>query len=80
MKGWYWLAAFVAGYDAFAALTDRSTLSAEYGAAVRHHPVTVNLVTAYILLHLYGALPRHLDPLRSLGHTVQERRGARPNA
>jgi hypothetical protein len=63
MRGWLWLAAFVGAYDAWAGLTQHPTLSAEFRTATRDHPVPVCLATAYMLAHLFGAMPRHVDPL-----------------
>lgn len=77
MRGWSLVAAYVAAYDTYAFLTNHKTLSTEYREAAHRYPVTVSLVTAYLLFHLYGALPRTLDPLHALGCTAQERRSAR---
>lgn len=69
MRGWALLAIYIAGYDTFA----RITLSREYRETFANHPVTVSLVTAYILFHLTGALPEKLDLLRFLGRVPGQR-------
>ena len=63
MRGWLWLAAFVAVYDAWAGLTSHPTLSAEYRTVSREHPVPIVVGTAYLIAHLVGAVPQRIDPL-----------------
>lgn len=63
MKGWIGIAAFVAVYDGWVAISKKPTLSADFCRASRAHPVVVGLGTAYIVAHLYGYWPKKIDPL-----------------
>jgi hypothetical protein len=63
MKAWLWIAATVAAVDTHAALTGKQTLSFSYRSTARTHPVAVTAATVYLICHLYGLLPRRMDPL-----------------
>jgi hypothetical protein len=57
--------AVVAVVDAEALLRGKhKTLSCAYRDAAHAHPVVVTAATAYLVAHLYGALPLACDPLR----------------
>jgi hypothetical protein len=63
---WLALAATIVAIDVHACVTNRSTLSGAFRCGPRTHPVAVTVATAYMLAHLYGAIPADLDPLRRL--------------
>lgn len=65
MTGWVLLAAFVAGYDAHAAVTGRPSLSAAYTTALANAPAVTLGGTALVVAHLLGRLPPRCDPLHA---------------
>lgn len=67
MKSWIPLALAIAVYDTWLIRARGTSLSAEYAAAARTHPVAVTAATAYLMAHLYGVLPHKTDLLRGFG-------------
>lgn len=63
MKGWLGIALFVAVYDAWAGATGNPTLSREFRDNSRSRPAVVGACTAFMVAHLYGLVPRRVDPL-----------------
>lgn len=63
MRGWLGIAAFVAAYDAWAAVTERPTLSREFREASRLRPAIFIGGTGYMVAHLFGLVPQRIDPL-----------------
>ena len=63
MRGWLGIAAFVAAYDAWAAATNRPTLSREFREASRVRPAVFIGSTGYMVAHLFGLVPQRIDPL-----------------
>lgn len=63
MRGWLGIAAFVATYDAWAAATNRPTLSREFREASRIRPAVFIGGTGYMVAHLFGLVPQRIDPL-----------------
>ena len=65
-KAWVGLAVYVLAYDASTTKTGADTMSASFLRALddpkRKHLTT--LFWAYLVAHLFGFVPRHLDPLR----------------
>ena len=59
---WALVAAVVVGYDMWAAVTGAETLSAQFRTASVRHPALVGAATSYLVLHLWGAWPRPVDP------------------
>lgn len=67
MTGWLAVAAVVTAVDVHAGLTGRPTLSTTFRTAARRRPLPVTAATVYLLAHLFGAVPRTVDPLARLG-------------
>jgi hypothetical protein len=67
MRPWLVLAASIIALDAYLIQTGQRTLSQEYAAASREHPLLVTAGTAYLLAHLYAVLPVRLDALHRFG-------------
>lgn len=69
MKGWAAVFAAVAVVDLHAVATRQPTLSANFRDASRRHPYLLTAATAYLVAHLFGLVPRTVDPLHRLGGT-----------
>lgn len=61
---WVGLFVYVAAYDSWALLREAETLSAAFGRGMRHHHARwpVFMLWAVVTGHLFGLLPRRLDP------------------
>jgi len=67
VTGWAAIFGLVGVIDAHALLTGRPTLSANFRAASRRHPYLITAATAYLVAHLFGLVPRTVDPLTRIG-------------
>lgn len=67
MNYWAYVLSAVAIFDIWLIQSGRESLSSQYQHASREHPVAVTAATAYLLAHLYGALPPKTDLLRGFG-------------
>lgn len=73
--GWATIAGFVIIYDAIAVAKNIETLSTAFTRGVvsrkRWQLVTI---WGYLTLHLFGAIPKKLDPLSIIDHQIRSRR------
>ena len=76
MKQWAVLVVCVATIDAAAIVAFRPTLSEQYAAATAQRPVLLLTTAGWMVAHLAGWLPRHVDPLTVLGDWARARRTA----
>lgn len=67
MKGWAAVFATVSAVDAHALITGNPTLSSSFKRASREHPYLLIGATAYLVAHLFGLVPRTVDPLQHFG-------------
>lgn len=67
-RAWLFLALYITGYDIYASLTGRETLSSAFWRAVQHPKNRWGVIAlwAYITCHLFHAIPDKYDPLRRL--------------
>ncbi len=77
-KAWLGLLVYVAGYDTYATLKNKPTLSMSFWAAigspVRRWPTIALWV--YLTAHLFHLIPERFDPLRQLFREVNDVRAA----
>lgn len=73
--GWAGLAVYVLGYDTWAILTKRETLTAVFKRAA-HHPIRrwpVLVACSITVLHLYDRLPKQLDPFNHYSWVIRKK-------
>lgn len=70
--GWAGLVAFVLGYDTWAIVAGRESMTAAFGRAIQHpfHRWPVSVAWAITTLHLFGRLPRWLDPFHAYARVL----------
>lgn len=77
--GWWAVAAVVVAYDTWALARERETLSAAFRDSVEHRGWRWLVLPLWLVtsLHLFGKLPRQIDPFVGYGVVLAQVRGGR---
>lgn len=70
MNPWAYVIGGITLYDSWLMFTGRDSLSHHYRTAARRRPVAVPVFTAYLIGHLYGALPTKVDIFSGYGKVL----------